>query len=174
MVNAIDIATQLACMLPDHAKPQYTQDHQGFYHLESLSGNCDHASMHYIIRDHDHEKLKDKKAYLKSVVETMNIRYGKAITLTMEDQYRNMLVVLKDHPEVLKTVEDAFHDLGWSYHYASARGGTDGANLSFMGLPCPNLGTGGYNAHGPYEYVVYEEMQAMVELLITMVSKETL
>ena len=174
MVNAIDIAVQLATMLPGEAKPQYTQGHEGFYHLESLNGNCEHATMHYIIRDHDHTKLKDKKNYFKHLVETMNIRYDGAITLKMEDQYRNMSVVLKDHPEVLETVENTFKAMGWSYTHGSARGGTDGANLSFMGLPCPNLGTGGYNGHGPYEYVVVEQMRAMVDFLVTMVSKETL
>lgn len=171
MVNAADIAIELASLLPKEQRPQYTDGDEGFFHCLSIEGNCDKAELSYIIRDHDHKKLKDKKQLLKSIVEMLNLQYNNCITLKLDDQYRNMKVVLKDHPETIQRVTDAYDALGISYEFEKIRGGTDGANLSFMGLPCPNLGTGDYNCHGPYEYVVLEEMQTMVSVLKQMVRK---
>lgn len=174
MINACDIAVELAAALPAEQKAQYTSGDEGFYHLDHMEANCEHATLNYIIRDHDYNKLKDKKEYLKQLVKAFNLRYANAIELIIKDQYRNMQVVLKDHPEVLQAITDAYDSYGLPYHFEKVRGGTDGANLSFMGVPCPNLGTGGYNCHGPYEYAVLEEMETMVKVIVTMLTGEVL
>ena len=169
MVNAADIAVELASYLPKQQRPQYTDGSEGFFHLDHIEANCEHALLTYIIRDHDHLKLKEKKQLLKSIVEMLRIEYGDCIDLKLSDQYRNMKIVLKDHPQVVQRVVDAYENLGVSYQFEKIRGGTDGANLSFMGLPCPNLGTGDYNCHGPYEYVVVDEMETMCDIIVEMI-----
>lgn len=169
MVNAADIAVELASYLPKQQRPQYTDGSEGFFHLDHIEANCEHALLTYIIRDYDHLKLKEKKQLLKSIVEMLRIEYGDCIDLKLSDQYRNMKIVLKDHPQVVQRVVDAYENLGVSYQFEKIRGGTDGANLSFMGLPCPNLGTGDYNCHGPYEYVVVDEMETMCDIIVEMI-----
>lgn len=166
MVNASDIAVELASMLPVQQRPQYTSGYEGFYYLIGINSTCDNATLNYIIRDHDMDKFKAKKQYFTSVVNLLNEKYNNVITLDLHDQYYNMHEILKDNMYVFDKVLAAYKKHNIEVQFDKARGGTDGCQLCFKGLPCPNLGTGDYNCHGPSEFVVMEDLNKMVEILI--------
>ena len=166
MVNAAAVAAEIDRMLPADERPRYTQGRQGFYHLTDLQGDVSHAAMQYIIRDHDSGKFAQRKETMRAVESRINQKYGIGTAkLTITDQYRNMAEVIAAHPEAVEAARSAIVAAGLTPRSEPVRGGTDGSQLSFRGLPCPNLGTGGYAFHGPYEHVTVEGMDKAVEIL---------
>ncbi len=172
MINAAGTAAQIHCSLPAHMRPEHTEKYDGFFHLTELNGTMDSAHMEYIIRDHDGNKLEKKKEILRKAVALMNEELGsEAVKLTITDGYRNMKEILDEHPEVSEIAWRSIEDLGLTPGRESARGGTDGAVLTYMGLPCPNLGTGGGNAHGRYEYCCVEELEQACGLILNIIKR---
>lgn len=160
MVNALQVAADLNSQLPACERPEHTEGYEGFYHLTGISGGVENATMEYIIRDHSREKFEAKKNYLLNVVDFLTKKYGEGvITLNLRDQYYNMREMVEPHPEVIDIAMKAMEEAGVTPLVRPIRGGTDGARLSYMGLPCPNLFTGGMNFHGKYEYCSLNTMQ---------------
>lgn len=171
MKNALLIGMELEAMLPQEQKPAYTEGYEGFFHLDSMEGSVESAVMDYIIRDHDREKFEAKKQLFVKTVEFLNVKYGKGtVELVLKDSYYNMKEKLKEHMELVENAKAAMEKLGIHPIITPIRGGTDGARLSHMGLPCPNLCTGGYNCHGKFEYISVQDMEKVVELLICLAS----
>lgn len=167
MVNAAQIGCEIAMMLPAEETPAHTEGREGFYHLIDMSGDVASATLTYIIRDHDAAKFAAKKANLKSIEEKINAKYGEGTCqITITDSYENMLSVMEKHMDVITLAQDAIRSVGLEPISRPVRGGTDGAQLSFRGLPCPNLGTGGYGFHGPFEHVTVEAMETVVKILL--------
>ena len=170
MINAAEVACEIQSLLPEKENPRYTEGYEGFYHLTGMKGDVACAEMEYIIRDHDAEKFAAKEAYLREVAEKMNQKYGKGtVELEIHEQYRNMAEKIQPCFHLIETAQEAARRAGIQPKVLPVRGGTDGARLSYMGLPCPNLGTGGYACHGPYEHVTAEGMDQTVELLLELV-----
>ena len=166
MVNALKVGMELDAMLPADDVPEKTEGFQGFFHLLELKGNAACAEMEYIIRDHDAEKFAARKALLRDVASELNRKYGdNTVQLEITDQYRNMEEVVSRFPELLILADEAIRRAGLTPAHPPIRGGTDGAKLSFMGLPCPNLGTGGHFAHGELEFLSLDELEKVVEIL---------
>ena len=166
MENALLIAMEINAQLPPEAIPARTEGYEGFFHLESLTGDPAFAQMAYIIRDHDQEKFQEKKALLERAVHAVQSAHPRAaLRLEVRDSYYNMAGQLKDCMHLVDNARRAAEMAGLTPAVHPIRGGTDGARLSYMGLPCPNLGTGGYNFHGPLELACVEEMDAVVEVL---------
>ena len=166
MVNALKVGMELDAMLPADDVPEKTEGFQGFFHLLELKGNVACAEMEYIIRDHDAEKFAARKALLRDVASELNRKYGdNTVQLEITDQYRNMEEVVSRFPELLTLADEAIRRAGLTPAHPPIRGGTDGAKLSFMGLPCPNLGTGGHFAHGELEFLSLDELEKVVEIL---------
>ncbi len=156
-------------MLPQEQKPAYTEGYEGFFHLDEMSGNVEEAVMAYIIRDHDRAKFEEKKQLFVRAVDFLNAKYGEGtVELSLKDSYYNMKEKLADHMELVENAKVAMEKLGIVPLIRPIRGGTDGARLSYMGLPCPNLCTGGYNCHGKFEYISVQDMEKVVELLISL------
>ena len=167
MVNANRLAVKLAAMLPDDETPEATEGYQGFYHLLGIQGNVEGAKMSYIIRDHDRERFEDRKRYMQKCAERMNEKYGEGtVTCEVKDQYYNMKEKIDPQMHVIDLVLHAMQDCGVAPKVKPIRGGTDGAQLSFKGLPCPNIFAGGVNFHGPYEFVSIQSMQKAVEVIV--------
>lgn len=167
MINAASIACELHHMLPPMEVPEHTEEREGFYHLSEMQGDVSQARLQYIIRDHDQELFKKRLAFLKDIEEKFNEKYGKnTVTLTITYNYRNMMEVIKDHFYIVENAKAAMKTAGITPVSPPIRGGTDGAELSFRGLPCPNLGTGGDGFHGPFEHITIEAMEAVVKILI--------
>lgn len=172
MVNSLWIAMEFHAMLPCNEAPQFTEGYEGFSHLNGMSGNVENTVMQYIIRDHDKELFAAKKQRFESIASYLNQKYGHGtVVLTLTDSYYNMKEPVMEHPEIIDIAYAAITDAGYTPFSEAARGGTDGARLSYMGLPCPNLGTGGANAHSRYEYVSVNEMHDMLEILKNIVLK---
>ena len=170
MINAMKVIMEANAMLPAEEVPEKTQDREGFYHLTGACGNVTEASADYILRDHDAKKFEEKKEKMQEIAHVLNEKYGPGtVTCSIKDQYRNMAEVIADHPEAVRAAEKAIQAVGLTPFSRPVRGGTDGAQLSFRGLPCPNLGTGGYAYHGFYEHAVAEEMDTCVEILLQLV-----
>lgn len=170
MINAAEVACEIQSLLPEKENPRYTEGYEGFYHLTGMKGDVACAEMEYIIRDHDAEKFAAKEAYLREVAEKMNQKYGKGtVELEIHEQYRNMAEKIQPCFHLIENAQKAARRAGIQPQVLPVRGGTDGARLSYMGLPCPNLGTGGYACHGPYEHVTAEGMDQTVELLLELV-----
>lgn len=170
MINAVEVACEIQSLLPEKENPRYTEGYEGFYHLTGMKGDVACAEMEYIIRDHDAEKFAAKEAYLREVAEKMNQKYGKGtVELEIHEQYRNMAEKIQPCFHLIENAQEAARRAGIQPQVLPVRGGTDGARLSYMGLPCPNLGTGGYACHGPYEHVTAEGMDQTVELLLELV-----
>lgn len=166
MVNAASIACEIQSLLPEYETPEHTEGREGFYHLTNISGDIGSAKLSYIIRDHDKDLFQKKLNYLEKVKEMMNEKYGEQrVTLNIRESYRNMVEVIENHMELIHLAEEAITSVGLSPVSTPVRGGTDGARLSFMGLPCPNLGTGGYGFHGPMEHIALESMETVVEII---------
>ena len=172
MRNAITLAMEFHALLPADDIPEKTEGTQGFHHLEKLTGTVAEATALYLLRDHDARKLEARKAYFAAAAETVNRRHGEsAVTLAIRDQYRNMETVLARHPEVLERAERAARAAGLAPTHPVVRGGTDGAELSWRGLPCPNLGTGGHNFHGEYEFITVEAMERAAAMLLALAAQ---
>ena len=167
MLNAILLGMELHQMLPVFDNPMFTEGYEGFFHLDRLEGEVEAAVMTYIIRDHDREKFEQKKALLIDTVDFLNRKYGKdCFILEIKDSYYNMKEMIKPHMQLVEKAKEAMIELGIEPMIVPIRGGTDGARLSYMGLPCPNLCTGGENFHGKYEYITIQGMEAVVGLLM--------
>ena len=168
MKNAARIAMQFASLLPAGEVPELTEGYEGFSHLTNMSGDCENAVLHYIIRDHDREKFEQKKQRFERVAAFLNAEYGEGtVTLSLRDTYYNMKeVILPDQKRVLDLAVNAMKGMGIAPVAEAIRGGTDGCRLSFMGLPCPNLCAGGYNCHGRYEYISVQSLKTCAEILI--------
>lgn len=165
MVNASAIACEIQCMLPSEQTPEHTEGREGFYHLIEMSGTVETASLAYIIRDHDAATFENRKAFLKSVETYMNAKYGEGtVELTIKESYHNMLEVIEKNMFIVDAARAAIKKVGLELVSNPVRGGTDGAMLSFKGLPCPNLGTGGYAFHGPFEHITVEGMENAVKI----------
>ena len=167
MVNAALVAMEINGMLPPDEIPAKTQDREGFFHLCDMSGDVSAAKLSYIIRDHDAEKFSQRKQTMRKIERKINETYGAGTAaLTLREQYRNMAEILQHHPDVVEQAKRAIRAVGLTPVSNPVRGGTDGAQLSFRGLPCPNLGTGAYALHGPYEHAIAEQMDVMTEILL--------
>ena len=172
MVNAANILNEFISALPKDMVPEKTEGHEGFNHLCEMSGNCEKAEAHYILRNHDREKLEEQaKEFNKIKNELCNKHQDAKIELVIRDQYSNMLEVISKQPECKDFIEEIFAKLGKKVRYEAVRGGTDGATFSFKGCPCPNLGTGSYNHHGPYEFANLEQMEELVKLGVEIFKK---
>lgn len=170
MKNALLIAMEFQALLPAFENPMYTEGYEGFYHLDHMEGDVEGAQMAYIIRDHDREKFEQKKAFFEKAAEFLNAKYGAGtVTAVVKDSYYNMKEKIEPHMELIHIAEDAMRKNGVTPVISPVRGGTDGARLSYMGLPCPNLCTGGHNYHGKYEYVCVESMEQTVNILTEIV-----
>lgn len=170
MKNAILLAMELHSLLPVNENPAYTEMYEGFYHLGAIEGSVEETWMNYIIRDHDKTLFEAKKARFLAAAEYLNEKYGEGtFEVKLKDSYYNMKEMILPYPEILENVYTALRELEIEPKVWPIRGGTDGARLSYLGLPCPNLGTGGYNGHGKYEYASVQEMEKSVELLLKII-----
>ena len=170
MVNAARVAAELAAQMPTHETPEQTQDYEGFFHLLGVEGNVEHASLSYIIRDHDRARFERRKAYMEKCVEWFNVKYGEGtVQLTLNDQYYNMREKIEPVPHVVDLVVEAMKQCGIPAKVKAIRGGTDGAQLSFMGLPCPNIFAGGLNFHGPHEFLPVPSLRRASELVVKII-----
>ncbi len=169
MLNALMVAWELQGMLPAHEQPSYTEGYEGFYHLSSMSGSVSECSLKYIIRQHDRKEYEAKKARMEKIAAYLNEKYGPGTAeLSLRDMYFNMQEIIKDHMHLIDKANAAFKACGVEPRTIPVRGGTDGARLSFMGLPCPNLSTGGHNFHGVFEYIPVESMESMADVLVSL------
>lgn len=172
MVNALLLAQEFQSMLPVFENPMYTEKYEGFYHLETLKGTVEEAVMEYIIRDHDRQKFEQKKENFQRIGRFLNEKYGEnTFELEVTDSYYNMCEIIKANMHLIDYAKSAMEELGITPAVQPIRGGTDGARLSFMGLPCPNLCAGGQNIHGRFEFVCVESMKKISELLIAVSEK---
>lgn len=170
MINALILAMEFNGMLPVNERPEFTQDYEGFYHLIKMEGAVENASIQYIIRDHDRKKFEAKKVFMQQTVDYMNKKYREnTVVLEMKDQYYNMREQVEKTFHVVENAQKAMEELGIVPKIVPIRGGTDGARLSFMGLPCPNLFAGGHNFHGKMEYVSVESMEKAVQLVLKII-----
>ena len=175
MVNASLLAMELHGMLPVNMNPAYTEGYEGFYHLTHMQGECEQAELTYIIRNHDAEQFEEQKQFMIRVCEYLNSRYGEGtFDLQITDQYRNMRSIIEKDMRVVELATQAIRAAGLPPHSSPVRGGTDGASLTYMGLPCPNFGTGSYNHHGKYEFASIQDMTKMVEIIsnVLLMAKE--
>ena len=165
MVNAALVAMEFNSMLPSADTPRDTEDYEGFFHLYSIKGDVSHAALEYIIRDHDAASFDIRKKTMKHITKILNEKWGKGtVSLTITEQYRNMKEIIDTCMELIEHATAACKECNIPPLITPIRGGTDGAQLSFMGLPCPNLGTGGHAYHGPYEHITVEGMDIAVDI----------
>ena len=169
MINAIEVACELNSLVPAVQRPQYTEGYEGFYHCVGLNGTVENATISYIIRDHDSALFEKKKAWMYDIVGMLNNKYGQGtLTLTLKDQYYNMRKMVEPHPQVIDNALAAMREADVEPIVRPIRGGTDGARLSFMGLPCPNIFAGGMNFHGKFEYCSLNSMHKAVNVIINL------
>ncbi|MBQ6365573.1 MAG: peptidase T [Oscillospiraceae bacterium] len=169
MRNAMRVAFELDALLPEEQRPEHTEGYEGFYHLDRMEGTVESARMDYILRDHDRSKFEAKKTYFAACCNFLNEKYGEGTVLAeIKDTYYNLKDALSEHMDLIERACDAMRAVGVEPVISPIRGGTDGCHLSYAGLPCPNLCTGGHNYHGKYEYIVRESMEKVVELLLTL------
>lgn len=172
MKNSLHIAMEFHGMLPPYEQPANTEGYEGFSHLNHMAGGVEQTTMDYIIRDHDAAKFDIKKARFEKIAAYLNEKYGEGtIDLRLSDSYRNMKEVVEPYMFLIDYAKASFSENGVTPVVSAIRGGTDGARLSYMGLPCPNLSTGGHNAHGKYEFVPVQSLEKMVDVLATLVQK---
>ena len=170
MRNAQKIAFEIDAMLPPEEVPSETSGFEGFYHLVHMRGTVGDAELTYLLRDHDAERFEQRKETVRRIAESVNRKYTpETVHLEIRDQYRNMAEIMERHPILIEIAEEAIRNAGLEPKTPPIRGGTDGANLSFAGLPCPNLGTGGYNFHGESEFACLEEMETSVRILLNII-----
>ena len=167
MVNASLLAAEFTSLLPADERPETTEGYQGFYHLTGMQTGCEQAKLSYIIRDHDREKFEDRKRFILKAVDEMNSKYGEGtVTADVNDQYYNMKEKIDPQMHVIDLVLKAMQEVGVAPQVRPIRGGTDGAQLSFKGLPCPNIFAGGINFHGPYEFVPIQSMVKAMQVVV--------
>jgi tripeptide aminopeptidase len=172
MINAALVACEISSMLPAAETPAHTEEREGFYHLTDISGEVEHAKIAYIVRDHDADLFNAKLKTLELIEKTLNEKYGPGtVKLTVTEQYRNMIEKIRPHMHIVDTAMECIKEQGLEAKGVPIRGGTDGAQLSFRGLPCPNLGTAGYAFHGPLEHITAEGMDTIVNILCAIVRK---
>ncbi len=170
MINAARVAAEFAAQMPVTETPEQTIEFEGFYHLLNIEGNVEHATLSYIIRDHNRERFERRKQFVQKAAEWMNERYGEGtVTATINDQYYNMREMIEPVPHVVDIVLDAMKKCQIPAKVRAIRGGTDGAQLSFMGLPCPNIFAGGLNFHGPHEFLPIPSLEKASELVVKIV-----
>ncbi len=170
MINAALVASQLLSLFPESQTPQHTENREGFFHLIEIKGDVEKAKMVMIVRDFDKNLFEEKKALCEKNVDLINKKYGKEIAkVDIKDTYYNMKEVLKDYPEIIDIAKKAMENLGITPVIKPIRGGTDGSKLSFMGLPCPNIFTGGHNFHGRYEYLPVQSAKKAVEVILEII-----
>lgn len=167
MINASLVAMEINSMLPGLETPAHTEQYEGFYHLCSMEGTVEHARLEYIVRDHSAALFDARKKTLEHIVKGINEKYGEGtVSLKLTEEYRNMIEMLEPCMHLVENAKAAIRELGMEPATDPIRGGTDGAQLSFRGLPCPNLGTGGYAFHGPYEHITAEGMDTAVQVIL--------
>jgi len=173
MVNANALAAEFAAMLPKDETPETTEDYEGFYHLIGIQANTEQAKLSYIIRDHDRERFEQRKRFIKNCADRMNEKYGEGtVTADVNDQYYNMREKIEDgNMHVVDLVLKAMKEVGVTPKVRPIRGGTDGAQLSFKGLPCPNIFAGGINFHGPFEFVPIQSMEKAMQVIVKIIEK---
>ena len=172
MVNSQLIAMEFQSMLPVAQRPEHTQGYEGFFHLIAMEGSVEKTALRYIIRDHDMEKFEDKKEMMERIGDFLNEKYGNStVSVTITDSYYNMREKIEPCIHIVDRAVEAMKQIGVEPKIVPIRGGTDGAKLSFMGLPCPNLCTGGQNFHGKFEYIPVEDMEKVVDLLVAIVQR---
>jgi tripeptide aminopeptidase len=170
MINSINIAMDIAGMLPPHMRPEHTAHYDGFFHLMHFDGTLEKTSLLYIIREHDHDKFEWQKGLIEKAVDYANYKYGPGTArLALTDQYYNMKEKIVPVFHIIETAREAMLALNIAPKIIPVRGGTDGARLSFMGLPCPNLFTGGHNAHGRFEYLPAQSLERSVEVILKII-----
>lgn len=170
MINAALLACEFSAMLPKDEIPERTEGYEGFYHLCSLEGETELATLRYILRDHDAKRYSEKKRRMQKVADALNQKYGEGtVELRLTDSYRNMREKILEHPYILERAKRAMERVGVTPHIVPIRGGTDGARLSFMGLPCPNLCTGGVNFHSRFECISAEHMEKVTDILVAII-----
>lgn len=171
MKNALQVACELNALLPVEQRPEFTQDYEGFFHLIAINGSVEEADIAYIIRDHDRSKFEAKKATMQQCVDFINAKWGEGTaTAVIKDQYYNMREMVEPHYQIIEKAVKAMEMAGVKAKIQPIRGGTDGANLSFKGLPCPNIFAGGLNFHGKMEFVPLESMQKASEIILNIIS----
>lgn len=172
MINASLVACEYIALLPPMARPEKTEGYEGFFHVTSMSGSVEYAEIHCIIRDHDLSLLEKKSAYAAAAAEELCKKYGEGTVIAeIKESYRNMKEMILPNFHIVETAYAAVRDCGGEPFSVPVRGGTDGSRLSFMGLPCPNLGTGSYNHHGRFEFACVQEMDKITDLLIRIAEK---
>jgi len=170
MINASNVAMEFHMSLPAMDRPEHTQGREGFYHLTDICGDVSDAKLEYILRDHDASKLEYKKETMRHIADCLNEKYGdNMVDVQIKDSYQNMIEMIKPHFHLVETASEAIRMAGLEPVNVPVRGGTDGARLSWDGLPCPNLGTGGFNFHGPAECITVERMDKSVEILLNII-----
>lgn len=172
MKNALTMGMKFNSMLPANEVPEHTEGYEGFYHLTDMAGGCDAATMRYILRDHDANILEQRKQHVIRTAEYLNKVYGEGtFTLEIKDQYRNMREMIEPHMFLIDNAKKAMQDCGMTPVVLPIRGGTDGAHLSYEGLPCPNLCTGGFNFHGKYEYITVQALEQVTQMIINLATQ---
>lgn len=170
MVNSIHLANELNAMLPVNQRPEYTTGYEGFFHLNDFKGSVEKTEMSYIIRDHDKDKFEEKKRILEEAAQFINSKYGEGrVVLEIKDSYYNMKEKVLPHYYMVEIAKEAMEKIGVEPIIKPIRGGTDGSKLSFMGLPTPNIFTGGHNFHGKFEYIPVESMLKAVDVIVEIV-----
>ncbi len=170
MINASEVIMRIHQLLPPQERPEYTEGYDGFYYIERMEGGCEQALADYIIRDHDHDRFEERKRVIERAVDYVNTCYGKQVaTVEISNQYLNMADVIRDNMHLVDNAEKAYAACGYDMRVIPMRGGTDGAQLCYRGLPCPNLSAGYYNAHGVKEFVPVPEIEGMVDVLQALV-----
>lgn len=167
MINAGRVATELVGMLPEQETPEHTEGYEGFFHLIGMNGNCEKASLSFIIRDHDRQRFEERKTRMQGVVDAINKKYGEGVAvLELRDQYYNMREKVEPMMYIIDIATQAIHEAGMEPKIKAIRGGTDGAQLSFKGLPCPNIFAGGLNFHGPHEFCPVQSLEKAMQTVI--------
>ena len=171
LVNAALLAMEFNSMLPPQERPEHTEGYEGFYYLCDMAGDTENAKLDYIIRDHDRARFEAKKANVARIAEYMNAKYGEGtVEYAVKDSYYNMCEVIEPHMHIIRRAENAYRAVGVEPYAKPIRGGTDGSKLSFMGLPCPNLATGGMNYHGRFECIAVQDMDKMTDMLVALLT----
>ena len=171
MINAGLVACEIASSLPVYETPSHTEGRQGFFHLTDMKGNVESAELSYIVRDHDKDLFESRLNLLRTIEVGINQKYGAGTAvLEISYTYENMLSVIENHMYVVDLAKKAIASTGLTPISRPVRGGTDGSRLSFMGLPCPNLGTGGYGFHGPFEHITVESMNTAVSVIMNLMA----
>lgn len=172
MKNATEIGMDFHSLLPVEQRPQYTEGYEGFYHLTEFNGGIENAEMVYIIRDHDRKLFEEKKQLMQTAAQYINAKYGAGtLEIKVVDSYYNMREMIEPCIEIVENAREVMREMGITPVTAAVRGGTDGSHLSFMGLPCPNLFTGGYNCHGQYEYVCIQELKQSMDMIVRLATR---